>query len=64
MAHGVLKKVEIKDFEDANKKIKREFFLPKWLYNEIIDLVTQEGSSFSFWVQDACRQKYNRQKEK
>lgn len=57
MAHKHLTKVEIKDTQDENTKIAREFHLTKRMYNQIIDIVTVEGSSFSEWVRAACNQK-------
>lgn len=57
LAHKHLTKVEIRDKDDENTKIGREFHLTKRMYNEIIDIVTVEGSSFSEWVRDACNRK-------
>lgn len=64
MPHGRLEKVEIKDKDDELSKIKREFFLPKRLYNEIVEICWEEGCSFSFWVMDACRKKIIRENNK
>jgi len=57
MAHGRLEKVDIKNEADGNRKIKREFHLPKKYYNEIVDICIDQGETFSHWVMDAVRRK-------
>ena len=66
MANGRLEKVEIINEEDNKTMIKREFFLSKTTFNEIVDSVIsrEDYPNFSAWVFDACRQKLKNLKGK
>lgn len=59
MANGRLEKVEILNEADGKKRIKREFFLSKKLFNEIVEDIAygDDYTNFSMWVFDACKSK-------
>ncbi len=61
MPHGRIEKAKILNDEDATKKIKREFWLSKKMYNSIADDCMEEETTFSAWVNDACRRKLKAQ---
>ncbi len=59
LANGRLKKVVILNESDQKTRIKREFFLSKRVFNQIVDEIENSDgiTSFSAWVFDACRKK-------
>lgn len=52
-----VQKFEIKNEEDKFSLVKIETKVPKWVFNELVDVVYQQGSNMKELVRDLCVQK-------
>ena len=59
-----IKKTEILNAEDANTMLKKEIFLPKRMFNKVVDIVTPTGGTFSDFGRVAIQEKLEREYKK
>lgn len=59
-----IQKLEILNEEDKFSLVKIETKVPKWVFNELVDLVSEQGSNMKELVRELCVQKAKEKRDR